>query len=164
LANDRTTAISQWYFEQIGTTKHTSTSYIDRSTEEMQEKVRQMLRKKQFGQFWGEPGEFRNLDNEQMDPSLENYETLVAQNRNQKIDEVVLGKASSHLNYPHSTVQVKARNDILQITSIEEARDKIRFLLADPQYNSVADIYHGEANGTKKLKELKQILLTVQNL
>ena len=48
-----------------------SKSYYDRETDVSVARVRQMLKEKQFGLFWGEEGDFTNLDGNVMDAKWE---------------------------------------------------------------------------------------------
>ena len=73
LANDRVNKLLEWNSE----TPTPSTSYYDRDTCAMEEKVRRMLRNSGFGTNLQEPGDFINLDGEKINPELERLTFLM---------------------------------------------------------------------------------------
>jgi hypothetical protein len=108
LANDRITEISKFYKNTLSIKLHeTHANYYDSSTNEMEIRVRRMLKEKEFGRSWRIPGEFKNLNGEVMDDRLEMFETVVAQIRNQKLDTILLGKVCANVEYLCPTEKAK---------------------------------------------------------
>ena len=123
-----------------------------------------MLKRIKFGKDYNHPGEFRNLDGEEVNPLLSNLEIICAENRNKRITEVVSGVKEKKYNYPESTKSKHVMKELLSVKKVSEARTKIELLSLSAKKTNLAKTYLAASKEEKSMKKLKEYIVKLHDL